>query len=170
MSLIFPIKPASLGIFPSSAMATKWQYTFSSCPDQNLVLALTLHFFTFYIQSIASQNALPIKYIQNLTSSHYLHCSTSVQAIVICHLNYSSSFLTGLFILALHPPQQSPSSSQGELGKNIRGLPWWSRAKTLCFQDRGPGVSSCSGSITHAATRSKMPSAATKTWRSQMNK
>lgn len=74
---------------------------------KTLVLALTLHFLTFYIQSIASQNALPIKYIQNLTSSHYLHCSTSVQAIVICHLSYSSSFLTGLFILALHPPQHS---------------------------------------------------------------
>lgn len=108
MNMIFPIKPASLGIFPSSVNGNEMaNIPFLVAQTKTLVLALTLHFLIFYIRSIASHIARPMKYIQNLTSYHYLHSSTLVQAIIISHLDYSSSFLTDLFVLALHPSQHS---------------------------------------------------------------
>ena len=55
-----------------------------------LVLSLTPHSFTFYIQSMASHIALPIKYIWNLTSFCYSHCSTLGLAIMILPLDPSS--------------------------------------------------------------------------------
>ena len=138
---------------------------------KTLVLALILHFLTFYIQSVASHIAQPMKYIQNLTSSHYLYCSTLVHAIIISHLDYSSSFLTGLFILSLHPPQHS-------LQAVAKVSLWKYKGTSLVVQwlrhhaskAEGLGSIPVQGTSHMLQLRSKIPSAATKTWCSQINK
>lgn len=98
----------------------------SSCSGQNIQRNIPLTFDILFISKSSVLNDTYLKYIPDPTTSHCLHCSLKLQALIIPYLEYFIDLLTDL-------PTFSLTSSRIAGGALPRSL----------HQNQGPPIPSC---------------------------